>query len=329
MLPVLIAQSAQPSQPAPTLAEAPLWTYGLTYSRQPDEQADVIVAASFNVPGPVAEATMSAPMGSLAQQDYGFSTRLGYRVGADGTRYLDTLALTAAQAAPSPGDQWPNVFCLAPDGALVPLAAGSPAGATVVYRFPADTIPASHWPIITLEWPGLSVATAQNARGSLTLRPHREPSGDGSAPATPIVEASSPVAPLNVWLEPFDITGEGTTPVDALQGALETLFGTLDGGLITLAVAYRHRILSGAAPDDGVVATVPVALCPDLVLGPATVAAIGGAMTEWQTNNPLPGTGGAWIFSLTFYSGMDGTPPRPLLSLDRLTYRVNPQPSRA
>ena len=145
MPPVLIAQSAQPTQLNPALAAAPLWTYGLTYAHQPAEHDDIIITAGFNVPGPI---------GSLAQQSYAFSTRLSDRAGRDGTSYLDTLVLTAAQAAPSPGNQWPNAFCLAPDGTLVPLAAGSPAGSTVVYQFPADRIPASAWPIITLDGQG-------------------------------------------------------------------------------------------------------------------------------------------------------------------------------
>jgi hypothetical protein len=315
MPPFVIAQGAQPTQAVPTLAEAPLWTYGLTYAHGHADQDDVVVTASFNVPEPVVEAAVVSDENqsgySLAQQSYGFSVRLSDRAGNDGTSYLDTLVLTAAQAAPSPANQWPNAFCRGPDGTLVRLAAGPPSGSTVVYQAAADRIPASTWAFITLEWPGLNVTTVQNARGSLRTR------------RTPIVKASSAVAPLNVWPVPFDITGEGTTPVDALQGAFQTLFGTLDGELITIAVACRYRILPGTADDDGVVATVPVALLPYHMLGPGTAEEIGAAMRQWETSNPLLDAGGEWIFSLTFYCGIGGMSALPLLTLDRLTYRIN------
>ena len=343
MPPALLAQTAQPTQLNPSLAGAALWTYGLTYAHGLAEQDDVIVTASFNVAGPVDEAKTGSPPievarsspplpdGAPTRQSYTCSVRLGYRAGDEATCHLDTLALTAGQAAPSPSDQWPSAFWLGPDGATVPLAAGSPAGGTVIYRFPANSVPTSSWPIITLEWPGLPVAAVQNARGALTVRPAQNPpraASDGAALATPSVEATSAVAPLNIWPEPFDITGGGTTPVDALQSALQTLFGTLDCELITLAVACACRLTSGAAGDDDVVTTVPVALYPYLVLGPGTTEAIGAAMTEWETNNPLAGTGTEWIFSLTFYSRIGDMSARPLLTLDRLTYRVKPRPSQ-
>src|SRR5579872_4817115 len=106
--PILIAQTARPTQPVPTLADAPLWTYGLTYSCEHAGQGDVIVTASFNVPGPVVEATATvvpdekrsgrgrpapiepaqsstpAPARPLLQRSYDFSIRLTDRAGRAG-----------------------------------------------------------------------------------------------------------------------------------------------------------------------------------------------------------------------------------------------------
>jgi hypothetical protein len=115
----------------------------------------------------------------------------------------------------------------------------------------------------------------------------------------------------------------------ATVSAFQTLFGNLEGGLITMSIAYSSQVPPGAADDDGLVVTVPVALYPSLAPGPGIAEVIGAAIREWEANNPLPGTGREWIFSLTFYSGIDGMSAPPLLTLDRLTYRIDRVPSQA
>ncbi|HEX6369905.1 MAG TPA: hypothetical protein VF006_13380 [Longimicrobium sp.] len=275
---------------------------------------------------PIADAAPVAadaptPVLSIAPPTRSFTYRARVARGDD----LRALTLIA-EGAPGPAGTWPDAFCEAPDGTLVWLVPGTPAGGVLVYDFPADPpILGGPWPRITLEWPELSVAGFQNARASIQVCRNRKLLGgagpdtmDDFAYETSLVEAVDVVTPLNAWAEPVEITVPGGQVDDALSAALDALFGATTGLPLTIGMFYGYEVVPPAGDQPGLTTFFPVGLYPNQELSGDLAETVAAAVERWRVEHQPAQLRGQWAFSLALYSQVDPSAQRPLLTLDRL-----------
>ncbi|HEY9285233.1 MAG TPA: LysM peptidoglycan-binding domain-containing protein, partial [Pyrinomonadaceae bacterium] len=269
----------------------------------------------------------ASPSDAPAQQVYKFGVRLGYTK-SEGHTYFSTLQLKKGQAQPGPGGPWPVVFYVPPDGDRVALTPGAPQGDLLIYTFPTPRpIAAADWPHINIEWPGLNVAAMQNARASLAVRRNAKLLGEGNPDTargflyqTNSVEAADIVSPLLTWTQQIALSGADTT--GALQTAFDALFGPTTGLPLTVSIFYGYQLIQPFGDDRGVSVYLPVSLYPNQRLGPDTAATIAAATRLWDSIYRPTHAGGEWAFALTLYSQLDPAATRPLLVLDRMTYKI-------
>jgi LysM repeat protein len=280
-------------------------------------------------------ARAAAPSGAQgrgpAPQSYDFRVRVGYATDPDGVVLLDTVTLGSADGQPVPVGTWPLVACRAPGGATVWLEPDSPGEFSRVYRVPAaDRIPAGDPPTVTLQWPDLPADRFQNARAELSVRRNQRLLGpEGPAThedfvyRTPLTQAPAAVAPLLSWADPIDITSLG----DTLDAALVTAFAQLSPPgtdlPATLSLQYGYPLVPATDPRDELTAYVPVALAPAVTLEAASAARIAAQAADWlRRNDPPSGPGRSWALSLSVHSQLDPSASRPLLSFNRLVFRI-------
>ncbi|HLG54021.1 MAG TPA: LysM domain-containing protein [Vicinamibacterales bacterium] len=255
-------------------------------------------------------------------QTYDFAVHL------TGATEYSTLELTRLQAQPGPTNQWPDVYFVAENGTRIPLTVGTATGETMTYSFPSTPpIHVVEWPRVAVEWPGLAIATVQNARASMSVRRNEHLLGPDMPNTTSdfvyqtgTVEAPDIATPLLTWPRRF-ILG-GTTVTEALQAALTALFGTATGLPLTVSFFYGYELVPAQGSDDGITVHLPASLYPNQQLGTGTAAAIGGAVSAWDSKYQPTHVGGEWLFTLTVYSQLDAVATRPLLTVERLVYRI-------
>jgi hypothetical protein len=273
----------------------------------------------------------AAAYAAFAQQAYSFRVNVTWRE-IQGVEYLDTLTLVSEQAQPGPTGDWPNAFCRAADGSLVPLTPGTPSNNVLIYQFPEKPpITAEQWPQFTLEWPNLNVSTIENAQAAISVRRNQKllgPSGPDTNPGfvyrTAAIDSPNVITPLLAWPQRVDVTSVGPNVTAALQSVFQTLFGAASDQPITVAVLYGYQLVPPSADDpEGIVTYLPVTLYPNQKLTAETAAAIAAALEEWQKRNPPAVQRGEWAFAITLYSQLDPNRKQPLLSLERLAYRLS------
>jgi hypothetical protein len=181
-------------------------------------------------------------------------------------------------------------------------------------------VPAGDWPVFRISWPGLNVASIENARAAVTVRRNQSLGGIQAMAdfvlTTATVKAPDLAVPMLQWEGDFALGG--TDLGSAVQAAFASLFGSAAGLPITISGAYRYALVPAGNDGPGLVTTLPVALGPRQTLGPLTGSNVAAALSAWQSAH-LPATeGGEWAVGLILYSQLDKTGSRPLLVLDRL-----------
>lgn len=255
---------------------------------------------------------------------------------ADGSR-IDGIQLScladpdqpgSAVTAPGPDGQWPQLLYRNPAGTAYPLVGDpvEPDDRTRRYRFEGGEPDSAAWAEIDITYVNLAIAQWQNALGSVAVVRNRAlieqmTTAEDFIYASARVEASSTITPLLRWTDAVDI-GAGQQPVDALREALKTLLGrTADGLALAVGVGYGYR-LAGSSPDSALETVLPVHLLPRKDWNPQLATALAQALDTWQKTNQPRVDGGFWSFSVTLYSSLDGPASPPLLTLERLAYRL-------
>ncbi|MFA4928133.1 MAG: LysM peptidoglycan-binding domain-containing protein [Patulibacter sp.] len=226
-----------------------------------------------------------------------------------------TLTLDGTTTTPGPNG-WPTVHVRGPDGMMIALT-GTAAGPTAQTYTPAAPVAVSAWPTLRIEWPGLNVASVGSGRVSLAARRNAHlldgvPTNGAFVLGSASITAPEVATPLLEW--PDQVLLSGATLEDALTAALSTLFGSVTGPPVTIALSYGHELV----PDSGLDSYLPVALYPDRPLDAAIATAVGGAATTWQRLHRPATEGGKWVVSLTLSSWLEPASSRPLLVLGRL-----------
>jgi len=294
--------------------------------------ADLVDAVATDWAGywaPLAQATSKAGDvidGVPARADYRFSAQLDYS--SDGER-IEALRLTRDQATPGPSGDWPNADYRSPAGLVVELGNGSGDAAVRTYVFDPPA-PAAAWASIGLTWADLNVASVQNARASLAVVRNRDLNPDAATAEdfvyrSATVDAATIVTPLNSWPQGIDISSLGVTVEAAIDAAFTTLFGAQRiGQPVTMGLYYGYQLVPAATPDAALATYLPVGLYPNQAITATTATEIAAALDTWKRVNQPATTGGEWAFSLVLFSQVETRAQRPLLSLDRLVYRLIP-----
>lgn len=283
-------------------------------------------------PAPAPDLPSDPPLHPSART-YDFRVRVRYTPAPDGVSLLQRVILSTPDGEPARPESWPGVLCRDPDGNDVRLRCEDPGDIERVYVVdPPTRIPAGEPPVLTLDWPRLTVAEFQNARGELSVQRNVRLLG-ADAPATaqdfvyqtPLVEAPTPVAPLLSWPEPVDISLLGPTLAEALKQAFVALTSPVPGLPATIDARYGHPMIAGADADaaGGLMAYVPVTLAPDASLTDAEAIAVAGEVEDWaDAVKPPRVPGRSWTFTITVHSQLNKSAREPLLSLGQVVYRI-------
>lgn len=259
---------------------------------------------------------------------FAFDARVTYASTGD---TIQSFSLTREQAQPGPGDTWPSVEVLLPDGTVVALQAQSPTtAATMVYAPPTGTsVPAQNQQTVRLSWGDINVSAYQNARARMLAVRNENLLYDPAHPENPVlptsprfllktaeVTAASIVTPLIERAVPQAITGSDVS--SALTAALQTLFppaSVLPNTTASWGVFYAYQLARDPLSQaNSLMGKTPVALYPNQPLAPAA-SALAGAVQAWTTANHPATSGGGWVFGLVLYSGLESS-ARPLLTAE-------------
>jgi hypothetical protein len=219
---------------------------------------------------------------------------------------------------------WPLMSVVLADGSAHSMGKGVDTDKGRKYDFPANT-PAFGLLGFEMRLSGLPIASYQNA--SAQVQVVRNAYLSDLAPTRPAfvyqtgwLAFPSMVTPLLTWRRPFTIATWNWTPAsNALNAFFATLFGADSANrLISTAIRYSYELAVGSGTS--IAPSLPVKLRPkfEFVANPAnpnTVGEIVGAIKGWYDIEQPVTTGGAWLVTINFYSGLDGQLDRPLLEI--------------
>ena len=295
-VPLVLEQTARPTHDGdspPTLEQAALWTYGLTYSHEHAEQDEILLSVTFNVDSETTRAVAGAPLG--VAQALGIYASLAGRLRelmswyvdppaqrpANLQAVLDTVAGTVAKltgdAATAWAAHWKAVSRIEAPGPQRDLATGSQYHFRIAASYSTITSGAIDKIALTLEdtalpgpegtWPVVLLAGSDGVFVQLT--------GTASG-TTSVYRADEPIA-VGGWptirLEWPDLN------VAAVGNALGSL------------QARRNEHLLGGVK--------PVATNAAFVLSSATVTAVDIAtpLLEWSIDQPIGGAADSVTFA--------------------------------
>ena len=257
----------------------------------------------------------------VAGTSHAFGVRVAYSEHGGG---IESVSFVRERPAADPGQGWPEVDVLLPDGSSVALVAppSDPSSLAAVYvPKPGVVVPAFERQTLRLTWSGLNVSACQNARSRASVVRNEDLAYDPLHPenATPAtnpafvfrtaeVVPDSSVAPLIERHHPQEISG--ATLQAALEEAVQALFppnSLVAGTRTTWQLDYSHELSSGdTSPGDNpsIRVRLPVALYPDAPwVGIAE--ALAGAGKEWIDTHQPASDGASWIFNVVLKSGLE------------------------
>ncbi len=252
---------------------------------------------------------------------YGFRVAVAFR--SDSSQ-LDHVTLTLdGQDSPGPTGAWPELSWRLADGSFVGLAPNpdGPSGGALSY-LPEEPIEPMGWPTLRAAWPGLNVASTQNARASLAVHRNEHllgPTGVLTNPAfvlgTAEVTAPDVAVPLLEWNLDLELAGGDLR--ERLQAAFSTLFSDVRTAPVTLALGYAFPLVPAqdGVPGSGIISEMPVALLPHTLLSDDPAGKLADIAAAWPHQ---AASDAFWSVSVSLASSLSGAPARPLLTLVRL-----------
>ena len=207
----------------------------------------------------------------VTNDQYGFRVAVAFKNSGE----LDHVTLTLdGQDTPGPTDAWPELSWRLADLSYVGLMPDpdGPSGGALRY-LPAERIEPAGWPTLRAAWPGLNVASTQNAQASLAVRRNEHllgPTGVLTNPAfvlgTARVTAPDIAVPLLEWN--LDLELEAGALKARLEAAFQALFSDVRSARVTLALGYAFPLVPPEEgwPGSGIISEMPVALLPNTLL---------------------------------------------------------------
>src|SRR6185437_14220610 len=260
-----------------------------------------------------------APDASGNDDRYGFRVAVAFQASGE----LDYVTLTLdGQDSPGPTGDWPELSWRLPDGSFVDLLSNpdGPVGGALRY-LPPEPIEPAGWPTLHAAWPGLNVASTQNARASIVVHRNEHllgPTGVLTNPAfvlgTAQVTAPDIAVPLLEWNLDLELAGGDLK--ERLQAAFSALFSDVRSAPVTLALGYAFPL-----GESGIISEMPVALLPNTLLSDDPAGRIAEIASEWPHETA---SDAFWAVSVSLASSLSGAPARPLLTLVRLLVPVQP-----
>jgi hypothetical protein len=266
----------------------------------------------------------------VAETSRSFGVRVAY---SEHGEAIESVSCTREQPQADPGNMWPEVEVLLPDGSSMALQA-QPSGpsslATVYVPTNGLKVPASAQQTLRLTWRGLNVSAFQNARSRMTVVRNEELVYDPLHPeiATPSTNpaflfntaevVATSVAPLIERNHQQEI--KGASLYAALEDAVQKLFpasGLVANTRATWQLDYSYELAGGdTSPSDNppIRTRIPVALYPDAPLA-ETARALADAGQGWIDTQQPAFDGAGWLLSVVLHSGLEAG-SRPLFRAD-------------
>jgi len=269
-------------------------------------------------------------MSSLPHLTAKFSIEMNYDNSGDKLKSI-TLTKTEDDSWGPESGIYPYLTYTAPGEEPITINPPTPSNNTLIYTLPANT-PSGAVAEITLEWKGLNLVTVQNGQTSLSVARNKDlmtgiPTTESFVYQTGEVKAPSIATPLNEWSDSLDITSLGSTVEEALKAMFKTLFKkNAEDILVTIGLFYGFDIASSKETSQELMTYHPIGLYPNLSLSaPYTKAAqdIKNTLDTWKNNNCPNQQNGSWIFSLSFYSGINSNSKHPLMTLEHIVYHIS------